>query len=161
MIFGSAWADVFERAFLIIAFMSRSLARRAILSIIAASTREYHTSSCVIVANAAMRSLYELTAASAARAHALSVPLIKRPASIILVANRLTSHSHGAGKVSSKSLMSKIRFRSGVANNPKFIKWQSPHACALFPSVGVFAKSLAMIAAEPRKNANGDASIRP
>ena len=43
-----------------------------------------------------------------------------------LVASRLRSHSQGAGYVSSKSLMSKMIRRSGVANAPKFIRWQSP-----------------------------------
>jgi hypothetical protein len=40
-------------------------------------------------------------------------------ASIIDATSRLTSHSHGAGKLSSKSLISKMTLRSGVANPPK------------------------------------------
>jgi hypothetical protein len=39
-----------------------------------------------------------------------------------LAASRFTSHSKGARKVSSKSLISKTRFRSGVAKPPKFIR---------------------------------------
>ena len=58
------------------------------------------------------------------------------PATAKLAARRLTSHSHGAGSVSSKSLMSKTRLRSGVAKMPKFSRWQSPHACTCRPVLG-------------------------
>ena len=64
--------------------------------------------------------------------------------------SRLTSHSQGAGSVSSKSLMSKMTFLSGVAKPPKFIRWQSPHSWTLCPVVGVFARSAAMTPAAPR-----------
>jgi hypothetical protein len=40
----------------------------------------------------------------------------------MLAVSRLTSHSQGAGRVSSKSLMSKKMLRSGVAKPPKFIR---------------------------------------
>jgi hypothetical protein len=49
-------------------------------------------------------------------------------ASTIDATSRLTSHSQGPGKVSSKSLISKMMLRSGVANPPKLRRWQSPHA---------------------------------
>ena len=84
-----------------------------------------------------------------------------RPASATLAARRLTSHSHGAGSVSSKSLTSKNRFRSGVAKTPKFPRWASPHACTRNAVVGVVARSSAINTAEPRMNANGDTSMRP
>ena len=84
-----------------------------------------------------------------------------RPAIATLAARRLTSHSHGPGRVSSKSLMSNTSRRSGAAKMPKFERWASPHACTRSPDSGVFARSIAMIAAAPRKNVNGEASIRP
>ena len=67
-----------------------------------------------------------------------------------LAAIRLTSHSHGPGRVSSKSLMSKISCRSGVPNTPKFDRCASPHSCTVIPETGVDARSAAMIAAPPR-----------
>ncbi len=78
-----------------------------------------------------------------------------------LTQSRLTSHSHGPGSVSSKSLMSKTTLRSGVANLPKLLTWASPHACTVRPVTGVVARSAAMMAAPPRKKANGEAAIRP
>ena len=73
-----------------------------------------------------------------------------RAATARLAARRLTSHSHGPGMVSSKSLTSKIRWRSGVANSPKFIRWASPQACTQMSVRGVSARSAAIIAAAPR-----------
>ena len=67
-----------------------------------------------------------------------------------LAAIRLTSHSHGPGRVSSKSLMSKMSWRSGVPNTPKFDRCASPHSCTVIPDTGVGARSAAMIAAAPR-----------
>ena len=84
-----------------------------------------------------------------------------RDARTTLAARRLTSHSHGAGSVSSKSLMSNSSCRSGLAKPPKFATWQSPHACTRIPVAGVLDKSHAITAAEPRKNAKGDCRIRP
>ena len=55
----------------------------------------------------------------------------------MLVASRLTSHSQGPGTVSSKSLMSKTRCRSGEANAPKFDRWASPQSCTFSPDRGV------------------------
>ena len=76
------------------------------------------------------------------------------------MARRFTSHSHGPGSVSSKSLMSNTMLRSGVAKVPKFATCASPHACTVRPVTGVVARSIAMIAAPPRKKANGDAAMR-
>ena len=84
-----------------------------------------------------------------------------RPMTSKLAASRLTSHSHGPGSVSSKSLMSNSIRRSGEPNRPKFDRWASPHSCTVTPDRGVPARSAAMIAAAPRKNVNGDTSIRP
>ena len=53
-----------------------------------------------------------------------------RPAITTLAARRLTSHSHGPGIVSSKSLASKTRRRSGDAKRPKLEserrRWPAP-----------------------------------
>ena len=76
-------------------------------------------------------------------------------------ASRLTSHSNGALRVSSKSLIPKKRFRSGEAKRPKLRRWQSPQAWTRMPLVGVEARSSAISAADPRRNGNGPASMRP
>ena len=70
---------------------------------------------------------------------------IWRPATTTLAARRLRSHSQGAGRVSSKSLMSKMMRRSGVAKPPKFDRWASPQACTRIPETGVDARSAAMM----------------
>jgi hypothetical protein len=57
--------------------------------------------------------------------------------------------------------MSKTSSRSGDENVPKFDRCASPQSCTLRPEVGVRARSPAMIAAAPRKNENGETSIRP
>src|SRR3954447_23264173 len=72
----------------------------------------------------------------------------------------LMSHSHGPGRTSSKSLIAKIRLRSADANRPKFIKCISPQAITSRSVRGEFARSPAMIAALPRKKANGEVNIR-
>jgi hypothetical protein len=68
----------------------------------------------------------------------------------MLTATRLTSHSHGPGSVSSKSLTSNTSLRSGDANTPKFDKCASPQRCTVSPERGVPARSCAMISAAPR-----------
>ena len=78
----------------------------------------------------------------------------------MLAASRFTSHSHGPGSVSSKSLIANTRLRSAEANTPKFARCASPHACTDSPVTGVPARSAAITAADPRRNANGLASIR-
>ena len=78
-----------------------------------------------------------------------------------LAARRFTSHSQGPGCVSSKSLMSKTNLRSGVPKMPKFERCASPQSWVWKPESGVAERSAAMIAAAPRKKANGDTSIRP
>ena len=104
--------------------------------------RAYQTSRTRIAANSCRRDAigagqdahYRLTTA-------LRACRSSRPATTKLAANRLMSHSQGAGKVSSKSFRSKTRLRSGVANRPKLDRWQSPHACTRMPLVGVVARS--------------------
>ena len=71
--------------------------------------------------------------------HRSDMPLT-RPATTKLAASRFRSHSHGARSVSSKSLISKIRLRSGVAKSPKLRRWQSPQACTAMPVVGVLGE---------------------
>ena len=83
-------------------------------------------------------------------ARSLAVNPFCRPAMTRLADSRLTSHSHGPGSVSSKSLMSNIRSRSGEASSRKLSMCASPHSCARIPVCGVVARSLAMIAAAPR-----------
>ena len=71
----------------------------------------------------------------AALCDSASLKPLLRPARTKLTANLFRSHSHGAGRVSSKSLMSKMMRRSGVPNPPKFIRWQSPQACTRTPDI--------------------------
>ena len=59
-----------------------------------------------------------------------------RPATSMLAANRLTSHSNGPGCVSSKSLRSNTSRRSGPAKVPKLLRCASPHSCAVRPVEG-------------------------
>ena len=103
-----------------------------------------------MAATSVMRSRYPRTDVAAASRQSLFFSRLFRPAITKLAARRLTSHSHGAGSVSSKSLMSKIKRRSGVANPPKLSRWQSPQACTRTPVTGVCARSPAMMAAAPR-----------
>ncbi len=71
------------------------------------------------------------------------------------------SHSHGPGSVSSKSLMSNSILRSGDANTPKFDRCASPQSWTTMSDRGVSARSDAISKAAPRKNVNGDTSMRP
>jgi hypothetical protein len=57
--------------------------------------------------------------------------------------------------------MSNISCRSGEPNTPKFDTCASPQSWTLIRDRGVGARSAAMIKAAPRKNANGESSIRP
>ena len=86
---------------------------------------------------------------------------LSRPATARLAASRLISHSNGPGRVSSKSLTSNTSRREGEANAPKLARCASPHSCTRSPEAGVVARSAAIGSAAPRKNVNGDTSIRP
>src|SRR4051812_9851471 len=83
--------------------------------------------------------------------------LVARAATTKLAARRLTSHSNGPGSVSSKSLISNARARSGDPYVPKLARWASPQSCTVRPVVGMVARSMAMMAAPPRWKANGEA----
>lgn len=100
--------------------------------------------------NRIIDSRYDRTVVSTMSAHSRSVKPFARPAMTKLAARRLTSHSQGPGDVSSKSLMSNSRFRSGEASSRKFSRWASPHSWARIPESPVVARSAAMIAAAPR-----------
>ena len=79
-----------------------------------------------------------------------SLKPLSRQATTKLGARRLTSHSHGAGSVSSRSLMEKMTRRSGVAKPPKLHRWASPQHWTLTPLDGVDARSAAIVYAAPR-----------
>src|SRR3982751_6083374 len=111
---------------------------------------EYHTSSGVICAYSLVCSWYDSTQAIATSFAFVVLILLCIAAITKLAAKRFTSHSHGAGNVSSKSLISKTIRLSGVAKLPKFTRWQSPQDCTLTPVEGVLARSAAIIAAPPR-----------
>ncbi len=96
---------------------SDSEARKAFLSM-----RAYHTSRLAIFAKDLIRSRYERTHAIAALRWSAAENPFDLAASTKLAASRFKSHSHGPCSVSSKSLMSKMIRRSGVANPPKFIR---------------------------------------
>ena len=61
---------------------------------------------------------------------------IWRPATTTLAARRLTSHSHGAGRVSSKSLMSKTSGARAWRSRRSSTDGQSPQACTRMPDGG-------------------------
>jgi hypothetical protein len=108
-------------------------------------------SSWFISANRLIDSRYDFAPPQAARSASTSVRPIVRAATTTLVSRRFTSHSHGPGNVSSKSLRSKTRWRSGVPKRPKFSRWASPQAWTSMPVVGVVARSAAMTAGDPRR----------
>ena len=111
---------------------------------------EYHTSRFFIPANSAIAVRYRPTVSSTIRSCSLPRKPLSRAAISMLTANRLTSHSHGPGSVSSKSFTSNIKRRSGEANTPKFDRCASPQHCTVNPDRGVDPRSLAMINAAPR-----------
>ena len=80
----------------------------------------------------------------------LSLKPFSRAATSRLAASRFTSHSQGAGRVSSKSLTSNTSLRSGEPKMPKLDRCASPQACTMIPVAGVVARSLAMGSAAPR-----------
>ena len=111
---------------------------------------EYHTSSEPRFAAFLICSRYSSTAASTTSRRSERLKDRSRPAISKLAARRLTSHSQGPGRVSSKSLMSNISWRSGEANRPKLERWASPQHWTTRPVRGVEARSAAMIEAAPR-----------
>jgi hypothetical protein len=138
-----------------------SRAARSRASIARASSRAYQTSRSPCDPKRRIASRQERTAASTARSRARRESCRSRAAISKLAASRFTSHSNGPGNVSSKSLRSKRRSRSGDAKPPKLSRCASPDSCTVNPAVGVVARSCAITAAAPRKNASGEASMRP
>jgi hypothetical protein len=86
---------------------------------------------------------------------------LSRPATSRLAASRLTSHSHGPGRVSSKSFTSKTRRRSAEPKMPKFDRCASPHACTASPDTGCRPGRRPSAAPHRGRNVNGDTIIRP
>ena len=85
---------------------------------------------------------------------------MKRTATAALAASRFRSHSQGAGNTSSKSLMAKISSRSAEPKTPKLETCMSPQAFTKIPLTGAGAISAVITAAEPRRKAKGEASMR-
>jgi hypothetical protein len=106
--------------------------------------REYQTSRLRIDANARIAVRYSPTEAVITCPRSALVKPLFHPATARLAARRFTSHSHGPGKVSSKSLMSNRSSRSGDPNRPKFDTCASPHTWTLKPDRGVEARSAAI-----------------
>src|SRR5918995_970318 len=109
--------------FLAVVFLALASESRPRIS--SSPTREYQTSSSPISENSAIRCRYEATDARAASRQSGASKPLSRPATTKLAARRFTSHSQGPGRVSSKSLRSKSRARSGEAYAPKFKRWAS------------------------------------
>ena len=114
------------------------------------STRAYQTSRLSIPAKSRIACRYRATVAATISRRCLPGNPLPRAATSRLAASRLTSHSHGPGSVSSKSLTSKTRRRSGEPNTPKLDRCASPQACTASPDTGVVARSLAIGSAAPR-----------
>ena len=132
-------------------FSSRLLASGDICSrSIASSTRRYQMSRLVSSARRRIAVRYSRAAAVAIARRCLRSKPRSRPAISSDAASRFRSHSHGPGRVSSKSLMSTTRSRRGEAKAPKLERWASPQAWTQKPETGVRARSAAMIAAPPR-----------
>ena len=110
----------------------------------------YHTSSKGCCAKPRIAVRYPSAAARAILRRALAGYPLSRPATARLAASRLTSHSNGPGRVSSKSLTSKTSRRSGEAKAPKLDRCASPHNCTRSPDAGVLARSAAIGSAAPR-----------
>lgn len=115
-----------------------------------ASALAYQTSRSRIPAKRHICSRYDLTVARTIVRRSASSKPFSRAAITMLAASRLTSHSHGPGSVSSKSLRSKSRLRSAEASSRKFIRCASPHSWVRKPDTGVRERSSAMMAAAPR-----------
>ena len=96
-----------------------------------------------------MCSRYERTQARTASLAVDSLKALFRQATTKLAARRLRSHSQGAGRVSSRSLMAKMTRLSGVPRPRKLPKWASPQHCTRTPVAGVVARSTAMLSADP------------
>jgi hypothetical protein len=113
------------------------------------------------LARARIRVRYAATVVAATARARLVEKAAARAATATLAANLLRSAVKSTpGSVSSKSFISNRMLSSGVANAPKFIRWQSPQACTATPGAGWCFRSSPITAAAPRKKANGLASMR-
>ena len=110
----------------------------------------YQTSRFVILAKSRIACRYRVTEAVTISRRSLPPNPLPRAATSMLAASRLTSHSHGPGVVSSKSLTSNTSRRSAEPKIPKFDRCASPHACTASPDTGVWERSLAIGSAAPR-----------
>src|SRR5690242_11893185 len=98
---------------------------------------KYQRSNAFILLNSAIRCRYDRTQVKTQSIAVDSLNPLSRHATTKLAARRLTSHSQGAGKVSSRSLMEKITCLSGVAKPPKLQRWASPQHCTRIPVTAV------------------------
>ena len=114
------------------------------------STRAYQRLALRMPAKPRIASRYWRAESRSIPRRCLALKPRSRPATAMLAASRLTSHSHGPGSVSSKSLRSKMRSRSGEAKPPKFDRCASPHSCTRIPELGPLARSEAITYAAPR-----------
>ena len=112
--------------------------------------RSYQTSRWLMRAKPRIASRYSRTQSRTSCSRRFGGKPMSRPAISTLAAIRLTSHSHGPGSVSSKSLGPNTSLRSGAANPPKFEMCASPQACTTMPVHRVAARSAAITAAAPR-----------
>ena len=125
----------------------------------ASSTRAYQASSTVRSATPEHRPAVRAAPAPAAAAPARSpIPASRARDHRARRRGRFRSHSHGPWWVSSKSVTSKSRSRSGEAKIPKFARWASPLSLHGDPGGRGRGQVVAMTAAAPRRNANGDAT---
>ncbi len=125
-----------------------------------ASTRECQTSNGERSARSVIVDRYSDDTRHTASVPSASARPTVRAATTMLAASRFRSHSQGPTWVSSKSLTSKTRLRSGVAYVPKLSRWASPQIWIWTPVEGVRLMSLAITAGAPRKKVNGDSDIR-
>ena len=132
---------------------------RTSFSSIPASSWSYHAPKLPILAAWRIQSRYSRTPAMTMARRSDAAKPRSRPKISTLAVSRFTSHSHGPGRVSSKSVMSNSIRRSGVPNRPKFDRWASPHSCTVTPECGVVARSAAMTNAAPQYKVKGEISI--
>ena len=114
------------------------------------SMREYQRSRFDMPANFLIASRYARVTARLTDCRCLASKPRSRPATAKLATSRLTSHSNGPGRVSSKSLMLNTSRRSDAAKAPKFDRCASPQSCTSSPVRGTSARSAAIGYAAPR-----------
>src|SRR6266516_5664852 len=108
------------------------------------STSVYQTARLFMAASRRIAWRYPAAAACTIARRSLRAKPLPLDATSRLAASRLTSHSHGPGRVSSKSVTSNISRRSAEPNRPKLDRCASPQACTASPDTAVPARSLAI-----------------